>query len=274
MIAAPQPLRAWVNPHLAPTGCIGAHTGPDPVARIREAEDWLRTQGCTQARAPLDGSTWQAYRANIGPHNRPPFLGEPDTDPAPWRDAGYTEAKRYCTLLAHNAPQISATRKRDAALRRDGWRLDTLDALGSFDDALDLFFDLSLAAFTKNFSYSPIDHNAFKALYRPLQPIIRPDLVLIARSPEDEVAGFCFSYPDLACPSLKQVVIKTLAASPAHRGLGLGSWMVGEKHRIAEELGYTGGCLHALMASGNTSQRISRAQGALVREYILFEKTL
>lgn len=275
MLAAPEPLRAWVNPHLTPVGCIGnLPDGLEPADAIRAAEDWLRAQGCTHARGPLDGSTWQRYRVNVGPHDRPLFIGEPDADPAPWVAAGYTPCKRYSTLLAHNGPQIQATRDRNAALRGAGWTLQALDQLGSFDEALDLFFEMSLAAFADNFSYSPIDRAGFGALYQPLRPLIQPHLVLVARSPEGEAAGFSFSYPDYANPGLKQVILKTLAVLPAHRGKGLGSWMVGEKHRILEETGFTGGGLHALMSAGNTSQRISRKLGGLVREYVLFEKKL
>lgn len=274
MLAAPEPIRAWVNPHLAPTGCVGTPHSPDPAAEIQAAEDWLRAMGCARARGPLDGSTWHRYRANLGPHDRPLFPGEPDADPAPWLAAGYTPLKRYATLLAHNGPQIEATRARDRALRADGWTLDTLDQLGTFEQALDLFFEMSLAAFRDNFSYTPIDRAGFGALYEPLRPLIQGDLVLVARAPDGQPAGFCFSYPDLANPGLRQVIIKTLAVMPAHRGEGLGSWMVGEKHRIAEASGYTGGSLHALMAGGNRSQQISRDLGEVVREYVLFEKAL
>jgi len=273
MLAAPQPLRAWVNPHLSPAGCLGAPSGPDPAGQLRAGEDWLRGQGCTTARGPLDGSTWHRYRANVGPHDRPLFLGEPDADPAPWQAAGYTVLKRYRTLFSHNPPQIAATRDRDRALRAAGWTLDTLDQLDSFEDALDLFYEMSLAAFPSNFSYSPIDRAGFHALYQPLRPIIRPGLVLVARAPGGEAAGFCFSYPDLNNPGLRHLVIKTLAVVPAFRGHGLGSWMVGEKHRIAEEAGFAG-CLHALMAAGNISNKISRDRWSLVREYVLYEKTL
>jgi ribosomal protein S18 acetylase RimI-like enzyme len=274
MLTAPAPLSAWINPGLLPAGCIGAPTGPEPLAEIAAAEDWLRQAGCTHALGPLDGSTWAAYRANIGPHDRPLFPGEPTADPAPWRAAGYTEAHRYSSLLADNAPQVAATRGRDAALRGAGWRIEDLSALGDFESALDVFWEMSLASFSSNAFYTPIDRAAFGALYARVRPLITPPLTLLARAPDGAPGGFCFSYPDAFSPRRREFVIKTLAVLPEFRGLGLGSWLVGETHRIGEALGFVGGGIHALMAVDNRSQRISRSIGGLVREYVLFEKPL
>ncbi|MFT5686148.1 MAG: GNAT superfamily N-acetyltransferase [Myxococcota bacterium] len=274
MLTAPAPLSAWVNPDLHPIGCIGAPSEAEPIAAIAAAEDWLRTQGCTRALGPLDGSTWAAYRANLGPHDRPLFPGEPTADPAPWRASGYTEAHRYSSILADNDPQIAATRSRDAVLRAAGWILEDLTELGDFEAALDVFWQMSLASFGSNAFYTPIDRATFGVLYARVRPLITPPLTLLARSPDGIPGGFCFSYPDAFSPQRREFVIKTLAVVPEFRGLGLGSWLVGETHRIGAEIGFTGGGIHALMAADNRSQRISRDIGGLVREYALFEKAL
>ncbi|MEL6346655.1 MAG: GNAT family N-acetyltransferase [Myxococcota bacterium] len=275
MKVAPAPLRAWLNPALTPTGCIGAPpANVDPLRAIADAEAWLRAQGCDAARGPLDGATWFAYRASLGPDDRPPFPGEPSAAPQPWRDAGYAVCQTYMSLLVDNGPQIAATRSRDRDLRAAGWTLETLEALGDFDAALDLFYALSQAAFAQNYAYSPIDRQTFGALYAPLQPMLRPEFVLLARSPTGEPAGLCVSYPDVQNPGLKQLIVKTLAVHPDHRGAGLGSWMVGETHRKADAAGLIGGGIHALMRDGNRSQQISRQKGTIVRRYALFERRL
>ena len=276
MKAALSPLRAWVNPHHLPLGFIGAPPpdAADPQADILAAEAWLRDQGCARAVGPLDGSTWHSYRASLGPHDRPPFLGEPQADPAPWQALGYTPLRHYTTAAStHDAP-LARLPAREARLLDAGWTLQTLDQLGTFDEALDTFFALSLAAFPDNFLYSPIDRAAFGALYAPLQRLLVPGLVLLARAPDGTPAGFCFSYPDALCPALRQSVIKTLAVAPAWRGSGVSGWLVSSAHRAADALGLTGGALHALMIEGNLSQHYGRDGSTLVRRYVLFEKPL
>lgn len=276
--AAPPPLRAWVNPHLVPLGCIGAPQAGDalpPQEALRAAEDWLRAQGCTRACGPMaEGSTWHTYRANLGPFDRPPFLGEPQADPAPWLACGYRVLRRYHTTAAPHPPLLDGLAAREARLSGAGWRLETLDHLGTFSEALDLFYALSQAAFADNFLYSPLDRAAFGALYAPLQAALVPPMVLLARAPDGHPAGFCLSYPDLLNPALRQGVIKTLAVVPAHRGSGVSGWLVGAAHRAAQQQGLTGGALHALMIDDNLSTHYSRGDSVQIRAYALFEKVL
>jgi len=274
MRTAPAPLSAWVNPGLHPAGCIGEPTSDDPLGELAAAEAWLRAAGCTHALGPISGSTWAAYRASLGPYERPYFPGEPTASPAPWRRSGYTEAHRYVSVLSDNDAQIAATRQRDTTLRAGGWRLEDLTALGGIESALELFWKMSLASFGDNAFYTPIDRASFGSLYARVGPLVTPQLTLLARSPSGAPGGFCFSYPDAFSPQRSEFVIKTLAVMPAFRGLGLGSWLVGESHRVGAALGFSGGGIHALMAHGNRSQRISRDLGQRVREYALFEKAL
>ena len=105
-------------------------------------------------------------------------------------------------------------------------------------------------------------------------PLIDPELVVVACSPEGEMAGYCFAIPDRPNPQLKQFVVKTLAVDPKWRTLGLGSWLVGNVHSRAHTAGWTGGGIHALMWTGSHSRQISAHAGEIIREYALFEKDL
>ena len=111
-------------------------------------------------------------------------------------------------------------------------------------------------------------------MYQPLLEKIDPRLVLLAISPEDEVAGFCLSYPDLNNLNLRRFVLKTLAVDPKYANKGIGSWLVGEAHKRAEKLGFSGGGIHAYMWQDSHSQAISKHAGRIFREYVLFQKTL
>ena len=267
MMATP---KAHLHPALAPVGSIedGTH---DEVA---DAEDWLRSQGCTAARGPMGPTTWMPYRANLGPFDRPLFLGEPAFSSQVWEARGYRVVARYASSLADNLSQADSSMARSRQLTQEGWTLQTLDELGGFEAALPAFYDLTIAAFSEAYAYTPIDWPTFQALYQPVAPLIDPALVVMARSPQGEPAGYCFSIPDRLNPDLKQFVVKTLAVAPAWRTHGLGSWMVGSVHSRAHEAGWTNGGIHALMWAGSHSRKISAHAGEIIREYALYEKVL
>jgi GNAT superfamily N-acetyltransferase len=206
--------------------------------------------------------------------NRPLFLGEPSFDPGPFVASRYEPIAWYASALADNASQIENSEPDGSRLRTEGWRLVGLDSLGGFSKALPHLHQVTSASFSEAHSYSPIGRELFEALYAPLETRIDPRLVRFALSPEDEVAGYCFSIPDLLNPDLREFIVKTLAVHPRWRRYRLGSWMVGEAHREAEAAGYTGGGIHALMWSGSHSQSISNHGGQLLRRYALFERDL
>lgn len=264
------PIKAHLHPALAPVGAIEDGTDQE----IAEAEDWLRAQGCTAVRGPMGPTTWTPYRANLGPHDRPLFLGEPGFSPDVWEARGYQIVARYASSLADNLEQTESSMDRSCALVTEGWTLQTLTEMGSFEAALPLFYELTIAAFSKAYAYTPIDWPSFAQMYRPIEALIDPDLVVLARSPEGEAAGYCFSVPDRLNPQLKQFVVKTLAVDPRWRAHGLGSWMVGNVHSRAHTAGWTSGGIHALMWTGSHSRKISAHAGNIIREYALYEKAL
>jgi GNAT superfamily N-acetyltransferase len=274
LLAAPAPLRAWVNPALRPAGCIGAPTGPDPLAEIAAAEAWLRAQGCTIALGPLDGATWYPYRAVLGPDERPPFLGEPRASPVPWREAGYAPAARYASALADNAAQAASAAARGAALAAAGWTLEAMDRAPSAEAWIDTFWELSVASFQGAFCFSPIAREDFAGLYLPLLPRLLPALVLLCRDPTGAPVGFCLCMPDLLQPGRREFIVKSLAVLPEARRAGAGSWLVGHAHAVAESLGFTGGGIHALMWSDSRSRAISAHGGRVFREYALYAREL
>ena len=144
----------------------------------------------------------------------------------------------------------------------------------SFDDALRCFHRISTAAFTRAFAYTPLDADAFHAMYAPIQSMVDPRMVLTAYAPSGDAAGFCFTIPDRLNPDRREFIIKTLAVDPAHRQAGIGSWLVGTAHGIAHDLGWTAGGIHALMWTGSHSRNISKHAGHVFRRYALFEKEL
>jgi len=245
-----------------------------PVGRIAEAEAWLRSKGCTRARGPMGPTTWHPYRAVVNSNGRAPFFGEPTFSEEPWRQRGFEPIAHYASSVSDNAEQAEAAEARNCPLPSAGWTVQGLEGHGNFEAALDCFHRISSAAFTEAFAYTPLPLDHFKAMYRPIESVIDPRLVLTAFTPTGKAAGFCFAMPDRLNPDSREFIIKTLAVDPAHHQLGIGSWLTGVVHRTAHRLGHTGGGIHALMWTGSHSNAISRHAATSFRRYALFEKAL
>jgi GNAT superfamily N-acetyltransferase len=268
--SAPSPIRAHIHPDLFPVGNIEDGT----PSEIAAAENWLRDQGCTAAQGPMGPTTWHPYRANLGPHERPLFLGEPGFSPKVWTDAGYREISRYASALADNMCQIESSAAVACERVTEGWELWTLDQHPSFEAALACFWRITVAAFGQAHSYTPLPLNAFAHMYAPVENLVDPELVLTAISPEGEPAGYCFCIPDLLNPERKEFVVKTLAVHPKWRRKGLGAWLVGNAHSRAHVAGWTGGGIHAMMWTDSHSRKISAHGGRVIRQYALYQKAL
>ena len=245
----------------------------NPEEGIARAEDWLRLQGCTLAYGPIGASTWTPYRATLGPFARPMFFGESNFNPNPWVKLGYEVVATYTSNLAENQSQIKSSVAYRAALLKQGWRLLSLNDLDT-QQTLKRCYDISQRSFSHAFCYRSISQSDFLALYQSLLQKIDPRLVLFAQCPKGSIVGFCLAYPDIQNPELRQFILKSLAVAPSYSGQGVGSWLVGEVHRVAEDLGYTNGGIHALMWAGSHSTKISAHAGILIRKYALYQKRL
>lgn len=267
---------ASIHPDLPEVGAIGDLVG-EPL--LPAAEDWLREQGCRVARGPMELCTWFRYRANLGPHDEPPFALEPTDPPEPWERAGYEIVAHYASARADHEAQIASARDRAAALSASGWSLDALPSRGglvsegTFREAVSLVHDLSTRAFADAFGFVPIPEEALQAWYAPMRSLVDPDLTLLVRTPDGEVAGFLFAIGDFSAPERRWFLVKTLAVLPEHREHGVGSWLVAAAHSRAQAKGYHAG-VHCLMWTGSRSNDISRHGGEVFRRYALYEKPL
>lgn len=241
-------------------GAIGDLTGgPTLIAR---AEAWLRARGVSEAVGPLDGNTFFAYRACVGPWDEPSFLGEPTASPAPWRALGYREEARYTSTLCPNGPQIENGRPLPP-----GWRVRPID-FGRLEAELASLYRVTLPAFASAWRYSPLPFPAFAALYAPFRDRVDPRWVLLAEDPAGVVQGYLFAWP-----MGDRFVIKTIAVHPEARGVRLGAHLMMCVHRFAEEQGIPRG-VHALMWEGSVSRAITRHGGRVFRRYALYRKRL
>lgn len=269
---------AGVHPERPTIGAIGDWVGDDSVREA--AEDWLRDQGCTVARGPMQLCSWFRYRANLGPHDTPPFLMEPVEPPERWLAAGYTECARYTSTLMPHGPIITHTQTVASRLASEGWSIETLPRgedglvpLNVFTETVAILHEIAHDAFSDAFGFVSIPLSAMQALYAPYRAVVDPDLVFIAKDPGGTPAGFVFGVPDRAQPERRWAVIKTSAIRTEHRGKRVGTWLNATAHERFRRKGYTA-AVYALMWQGSASQHWSRLGGEPLRSYALFERNL
>lgn len=260
------------------TGYVGRFDFPTAavgVAVLREAVQRLQAVGCEGAIAPIDGSTWQPYRAVIDPGTTPPFALEPMTPPhhaAALTQAGFAPCLTYRSALCEDMTR----RDPKAALWRDRftqagitWR--TLD-LKHLPDELSQIHRLIHAAFAQTPLFTPLPDADFEQQYHPLLPHLRPELIRVAMA-QGQMVGLGLAFPDWCDGTGQTLVLKTIARWPGRAYGGLGRVLVADCHRVAAQRGY-GRIIHALMRDRNPSQAISRryAQTHPLRRYALFAK--
>lgn len=252
--------------------------GPDAAALLAAACAELHRQGCTLVVGPMDGSTWRRYRLVTWRGDEPPFFLEPDTPDAwvgHWTAAGFTPWAGYSSAVVGNLDGHDARLDAVAArLERDGVRIRPIDS-DHFDADLDRIHALSLSAFAGNLLYTPLGREAFHAMYRPVQMLLQPGLVLIAEH-QGAAVGFVFALPDVNMGKrgmpVDTLVVKTLAVAPGRIYAGLGKILLERCQQAAHGLGMRR-AIHALMHDGNTSRNLG-AGATTLRRYTLFARNL
>lgn len=259
------------------------------AALLQHACRTLADRGAVRVLGPMNGSTWARYRLAIRPglpnerrgtvseEDRPPFLGEPWNParyPADFVAGGFSVAAHYesrIDLHLDDEPEDAVAMAKRVGEAGVGVR--PLD-LAHFDQELEQLFALSLECFAGNLYYTPIDFETFRSQYLRIQPLVDPELVLIAEARERPVAfQFAFRDPRSPEPQTPRVIVKTVATSPACRGLGLGGHMLDLIRRRARAMG-AGSVIHALMHVRNLSMRMSaRHRTEIFRGYELYQWT-
>lgn len=244
----------------------------------------LTTQGCTLAVGPMDGNTWRRYRlVTGGDPAEPPFFLEPTNPPdypAHWQNAGFESLAEYRSALATD---LNWT---DDRLPRIQKRVEsaglTLRPLATQGDALEAdlraIYKLTLVSFVHNYLYTPLEEEAFLGQYRPLAPLLRPELTVLAHDATGNLVGYLFALPDTneakRGEPIRTMIIKTLAVAPGRTWAGLGSLLTDHCLKAARESGYTR-CIHALMHDSNASRNLSASYaGHSIRQYTLYSRRL
>ena len=229
---------------------------------LRQALDMVREKGVSRVIGPMAGDTWHSYRFVSESDGSPAFLMEPKDMPearAAFHLAGFSEVGRYFSAR-QSLTQIATTPPESEGFRIETW--DGKDPEGLFRQV----FDLSCQAFENNAFYKAIPAEDFLAMYMPIVPMLKKELIFFARTPEGELAGFLFAIPDYAQgPQSDTVILKTYASLVR----GAGRALVHACQSSAKALGYKT-LIHALIHDANQSaERSEKEGGKIFRRYDL-----
>ena len=261
-----------------PSAIIGHYAATDREAGIQLLDSAVARAvhgNVKRILGPMNGSTWARYRLVMPPaQEAPPFLGEP-LNPGAYVDhftaAGLAPVAHYVSTagpLTANEPDRASERAARMAERRV---VISPIRMSEFAVELRALHAFSQRAFADNPYFTPIDADAFVAMYAPMERILDPSLVLLARAPDGTLAGYLLGYPDPIGPG--RLVIKTLAVDPAWRSFGLGTHLTNLVRRAAYERGHRQ-VIHALMHIANESTRMATDGMQLFRRYALFGREL
>ena len=164
-------------------GCVGHFAALDEPSSVRlldHACKELAGRGCTLAIGPMDGNTWRRYRFLTHRGTEPPFFLEPD-NPDEWPGyflaAGFNPMARYfsalCADLACTDPRLQRVSPR---MDHAGVTTRTIDP-GRLEGELRAIHALCLISFRDNYLYTPLPEEEFIAQYRPILPLVRPELI-------------------------------------------------------------------------------------------------
>ncbi|WP_424944572.1 hypothetical protein [Aliiroseovarius crassostreae] len=250
-----------------PTATVGAFvckTKEGGKDVLRQAIGFIRDNGIGHVIGPMDGDTWHSYRFVTQTDESPPFLLEPSNTPDAlevFKDAGFSEISSYFSARVPLKQTARTAPPATADFKIEQW--DGTDPERLFGQV----FELSSQAFSKNAFYKPITREAFLAMYMPIVPMLRRELVLFARRPDQTLAGFLFGTPNYAeGPKPGSVILKTYASLMK----GAGQHLAYTFHKTAASAGFDT-AIHALIHDDNLSALRSASEGADVfRRYGLF----
>lgn len=231
---------------------------------VNQAIQIIKSKGITRIIGPMSGDTWHSYRFVTETDGSAAFLLEPTNTPSDvevFTKVGFEKISGYFSARVPLAETAKSTPQATSDFTIEGWNGKDPEQL------FEQVFKLSVEAFSKNAFYKPISKDAFLAMYMPIVPMLKPDLIFFARRLDDSLAGFLFGIPDYAEGGNPQsVILKTYASLVK----GVGHHLTHAFHTAALKAGYKT-AIHALIHEDNLSGLRSAAEGAeIFRRYSLF----
>ncbi|WP_170332069.1 hypothetical protein [Ruegeria arenilitoris] len=254
----------WAGVPAATIGDFSCETPEAGLEALQMAIERVRHAGVDRIIGPMSGDTWHSYRFVSYSDGSAPFLMEPTNkshEPDVFLAAGFTTISKYFSARV----SLAKTAKSSPAAT-DAFNVEPWDGTNP-EELFRQVYHLSVEAFSRNAFYKPISERDFLAMYMPVVPMLKRELIFFARRPDGSLAGFLFGIPNYAeGPNPTAAILKTYASLER----GAGRHLASQFHMSALKLGYES-AIHALIHDDNQSANRSVVEGATVfRRYNLF----
>lgn len=190
--------------HDEPVGFFGFFESVDDAdvseALFEAAAGWLRDRGLEVMRGPTSYSTNEESGLLVEGFERPPAILMP-YNPRYYEElvtgAGFEEAATLVAYhLADNRPPDWLERISGRVRERTGVRIRPL-RMSEFERELERIQAIYNSAWERNWGFVPMTDAEFEHMADELEPVLEPDLALIAEDASGEPVGFSLALPDL-----------------------------------------------------------------------------
>lgn len=172
------------------------------------AADWLRKRGRTRLRGPLSFSIYDEVGLLIEGFDTLPALMQVHNPPyyerlhEAW---GFKKAIDWLALKIDKPPRDIEAMKRKLQEIMDKHELTLVapkpsDVMTRKGEVFDIFND----SWSSNWGHVPFTKNQFENILKELRPVLRTDLTRMILTPDNKIAAFIFTIPDLN-PTLQKM---------------------------------------------------------------------
>jgi len=174
------------------------------AALLDAAEAWVKAQGMTIIRGPLNPSTNDEIGTLIDGFNEPPMVMmtyNPSYYPALIEGCGYHKAMDVYAWIYNlkedleNAPE-KLSHVAEKAMQKQGIRVRKVN-MRHFDSEVGLVKQVYNAAWQRNWGFVPMTEHEMDHLAAGLKPLIDPNLIYLAETQDGRPVGVSLALPDL-----------------------------------------------------------------------------
>lgn len=173
-------------------------------ALLQAAEEWVRQQGMTTIRGPLNFSTNDEIGLLVDGFDEPPMVMmtyNPSYYVSLIEQRGYVKAMDVWAWIFDIEKDLAAApeklfRVARKALEHQGLRVRKID-MSRFDEEVKIIKAAYNAAWQKNWGFVPMTEAEMDHLAKNLKPMIDPNLIFVAETVDGKPAGVSLCLPDL-----------------------------------------------------------------------------